>query len=196
MIHFAWILAAWVAAGAEAKNLRGLIDEGPEEGGWFPELRDEVAKFASKAMQALDIEGSQGGAPRADINTTASGEHLVEELLSNKKLTQEVRLKPNAVGLIEAGRIYDIYMKDAQVGAGTHVSVEDDEVHFVVEDLSVHVECNYDLRLTEYQYGESGKVEARLCETETSDGHGGFMCYPGHANVIVLLYLNLMTWTT
>ncbi|CAE7838065.1 unnamed protein product [Symbiodinium sp. CCMP2592] len=110
-------------------------------------LRVDVAKAASAFFKTFQIEGNQGGAPAASIDTTASGAHLVQELLSNKKLTDV---------------IYDILMKDARVGKETHVSTEGGLVQFSVEDISVDVECQYDLRLSSFGYKETGNVKARL----------------------------------
>ena len=125
-------------------------------------LRADVAKAASAFFKTFQIEGNQGGAPAASVDTTASGAHLIQELLSNKKLTDEITLKPTRNGWVQSGRLYDILMKDAHVGKETHVSTQDGLVTFSVEDLSVDVECQYDLRLSSFGYKETGNVRARL----------------------------------
>ena len=121
-----------------------------------------MARAASFILQTFDIEGNQGGAPAASVDTTASGAHLVQELLSNKELTEQIMLRPTQNGWVQSGRLYDIQMKAAHVGKGTHVSTQGGLVKFSVEDLSVEVHCHYDLRLSSFRYKETGNVRARL----------------------------------
>ena len=61
-------------------------------------------------------------------------------------------LRPTQNGLVPSGRLYDIQMKAAHVGKGTHVSTQGGLVKFAVEDLSVEVHCQYDLRLSSFGY--------------------------------------------
>ncbi|CAJ1427742.1 unnamed protein product [Effrenium voratum] len=161
-------------------SLRGTMQKWDWDANLKTAAADVLHEAASTAV-AFGIEEEDIGAPAATINTTASGQHLVQELLSNKRLTKEVRLKPTQGGLIQQGRIYDIYMKAATVGDTTRVRVgEDGEVRFVVTDLSVEVQCRYDLRLTTMDFGETGSVTARLLGTgmtlrfpQESAGPGG-----------------------
>ncbi|CAE7838074.1 dnc [Symbiodinium sp. CCMP2592] len=159
MAALAWLLFSLAAAVVDAGHLRGLRGLSEDLG---TILRADVAKAASAFFKTFQIEGNQGGAPAASIDTTASGAHLVQELLSNKELTDEIMLKPTRNGWVQSGRLYDILMKDAHVGKETHVSTEGGQVKFSVEDLSVDVECQYDLRLSSFRYKETGKVRARL----------------------------------
>ena len=71
-------------------------------------------------------------------------------------------LRPTQNGWVQSGRLYDIQMKAAHVGKGTHVSTQGGLVTFSVEDLSVEVDCHYDLRLSSFKYKETGNVRARL----------------------------------
>ncbi|CAE7845394.1 unnamed protein product [Symbiodinium microadriaticum] len=71
-------------------------------------------------------------------------------------------LRPTQNGLVQSGRLYDIQMKAAHVGNGTHVSTQRGLVTFFVKDLSVDVDCHYDLRLSSFKYKETGNVRARL----------------------------------
>eukprot|EP00930_Biecheleria_cincta_P044307 TRINITY_DN30426_c0_g1_i1.p1 TRINITY_DN30426_c0_g1~~TRINITY_DN30426_c0_g1_i1.p1 ORF type:complete len:464 (-),score=70.40 TRINITY_DN30426_c0_g1_i1:798-2189(-) len=131
-------------------------------------LKQAASDFLHKAANTavkIGIEGAQEGAPAAIINETfASAQHLVEELLSDKELTKEIRIKPVEGGMIEAGRLYALRMVTASVGPGTHLAFDEqnDEVKFVVMNLSVNVRTKFDLRLTQMAFGESGDVQARL----------------------------------
>eukprot|EP00931_Biecheleriopsis_adriatica_P070148 TRINITY_DN4393_c0_g1_i1.p1 TRINITY_DN4393_c0_g1~~TRINITY_DN4393_c0_g1_i1.p1 ORF type:complete len:440 (-),score=96.29 TRINITY_DN4393_c0_g1_i1:414-1733(-) len=125
----------------------------------------DVLHNAADAAVAFGVQGMPGGAPEAHIDTTrASGQHLVEELLSNKRLTKDIQLKPVEGGLIEQGRLYDIYLERAEVGASTHLEVDQQNgmVKFVVADLRIDVRSKYDLRLTSMAFGEEGNVKATL----------------------------------
>ena len=137
MAALAWLLFSLAAGVVDAGHLRGLRGLSEDLGTM---LRADVAKAASAFFKTFQIEGNQGGAPAASVDTTASGAHLIQELLSNKKLTDEITLKPTRNGWVQSGRLYDILMKDAHVGKETHVSTQDGLVTFSVEDLSVDVE--------------------------------------------------------
>ncbi|CAE7863548.1 unnamed protein product, partial [Symbiodinium necroappetens] len=159
MAALAWLLFSLAAGAADARHLRGLRGLSEDLGSL---LREDVAKAASFILKTFDIEGNQGGAPAASVDTTASGAHLVQELLSNKELTEQIMLRPTQNGLVQSGRLYDIQMKAAHVGKGTHVSTQGGLVTFSVKDLSVEVDCHYDLRLSSFRYKETGNVRARL----------------------------------
>ena len=116
-----------------------------------------MAKAASAIFKTFQIEGNQGGALAASIDATASGD---------KEMIEQIMLKPTQNGWVQSGRLYDIIMKDAQVGAGTHVSTDSGLLQFFVEDISVteisstgnwrsplsvdtisvEIKCKYDLR--------------------------------------------------
>ena len=153
------LLFSFAAGVVDAGHLRGLRGLSEDLG---TILRADVAKAASAIFKTFQIEGNQGRAPAASIDTTASGAHLVQELLSDKELTEQIMLKPTRNGWVQSGRLYDIVMKDAQVGVGTHVSSNDGLLQFLVEDISVDVKCKYDLRLSSFGYKETGSVRARL----------------------------------
>lgn len=132
------------------------------------DLKKAASGFLHKAANAavqIGIEGGQEGAPAATINeTSASAQHLVEELLSNKELTKQIMITPVEGGMIEAGRLYALRMETAKVGPGTHLAFDEQrgETKFVVMNLSVDVKTKYDLRLTHMGFSESGDVQARL----------------------------------
>ncbi|CAK9105065.1 Uncharacterized protein SCF082_LOCUS48991 [Durusdinium trenchii] len=155
------LLCTRTARGPGQRRLRGV-----QRWDLAPQLKSAAADVlheAASAAVALGITEEDEGTPAKQINTTSSGEQLVEELLSNKKLTHEVRLTPVEDGWIREGRIYDIFLKDANVGQTTHVALGDkNDVRFVVTDLNVDVECKYDLRLTCVDFGETGRVVAKL----------------------------------
>jgi len=162
-------LLAFMPSMEARRNLRGSA---PEQKWMFRGLIDfkkalkagvaDVIHQGTQMATSLGFE-EKGGAPAKQVNTTAGGKYLVEELLSNKKLTKEVRLIPTQMGWVQHGRIFNIYMKDAQVGDATRVYIgQDGNVHFDIEDLDVGVECQYDLRLTSLNFGETGRVKGRL----------------------------------
>lgn len=162
-------LLAFTPSMEARRNLRGSA---PEQKWMFRGLIDfkkalkagvaDVIHQGTEVATSLGFE-EEGGAPAKQVNTTAGGKYLVEELLSNKKLTKEVRLTPTQMGWVQHGRIFNIYMKDAQVGDATRVYIgRDGNVHFDIEDLDVGVECQYDLRLTSLNFGETGRVKGRL----------------------------------
>ena len=166
------LLVVCASAGPEAtvrRNLRGQTT-GPKRGlrGMDVNLmfRQGVATLLSQGAalaQSVHLVEDDGGTPAKQVNTTASGTNLVEELLSHKKLTKEVRLTPEKDGFIKDGRIFDIFLQDADVGDQTRVYVgKDGNVHFDIEDLNVGVECKYDMRVTSLKFGETGSVKARL----------------------------------
>lgn len=134
---------------------------------WSERFREAALGIVHKATSvAIDagIEGEQTGAPEAHVTTLrASAAHLVEELLSHKMLTKEVRIKPVQGGMIDQGRLYDLFLEKAEVGPETRIDVySNGTVGFVVANLSVSVTTKYDLRLTSMDLGESGEVKARL----------------------------------
>jgi len=148
-------LHAKAAATVQAFDLDGSLKKAAS---------DFLHNAANTAVH-IGIEGGQEGAPRATINeTSASAQHLVEELLSDKELTTEIRIKPVEGGMIQAGRLYALRMESASVGPGTHLAFnkQRNQVEFVVMNLSVDVKTKYDLRLTQMAFGESGDVKARL----------------------------------
>ena len=78
MASLARLVFSLAAGVADARNLRGLRGLSEDLGTM---LRADVAKAASAIFKTFHIEGNQGGAPAACIDTAASGVHLVSSFL-------------------------------------------------------------------------------------------------------------------